>query len=126
MTLGLPFDFFARELLVVVAYATAAFVCAMRWQEGRWARVGAFAAALGGALTAFSLLAWVLYSNDFDALIEFRSRNVVEDISGWLGVLALAGVLVAIVMDRRPGPEVREPQDARSSAVAGGTALDES
>ncbi len=100
MTLGLPHDVFARELSVAVVYAAAAVVCAMRWRQGRWARVGAVAAALGAALTAFSLVAWALYSNDVRALMEFRTNDVVEDILSWLGVLALVGVLVAVVMDR--------------------------
>jgi hypothetical protein len=108
VTIGLPYDVFARELLVVVAYATAAFVCAMRWQQGRWARVGAFAAACGAALTAFSLIAWVLYSNDVRALMDFKTNHAVEDALSWLGVLALVGVLVAILLDRSTRPALSE------------------
>ena len=116
MTLGLPVDFFLRELAVVVAYAAAAVALAMRWRQGRWARVGAFAAALGAALTAFSLLAWVLYSNDVGGLMDFRASPVVEDVLSWLGVLALVGVLLAIFMDRGTRPVPRGTQDARPPA----------
>lgn len=108
MTIGLPWDLFAREILVVVAYATAAVVCATRWRQGRWARIGAVAAACGAALTAFSLLAWVLYSNDVRTLMDFKTIHAVEDALSWLGVLALVGVLVAILMDRSTRPALSE------------------
>jgi hypothetical protein len=96
---------FSREVLVVVAYATAAVVCATRWQQGHWARIAAMAAALGAVLQAFSLTAWVLYANDAHFLMDFRTRHGVDDVLSWLGVLALVGVLVAVLMGRgaRPG-----------------------
>ncbi|PWN03289.1 hypothetical protein DJ010_09240 [Nocardioides silvaticus] len=104
MTLGLPADYFIRELLVVAVYAAAAIACATRWREGMWARIGACAATLGAALAGFSLSAWVLYSNDLPALMDFRSNEAVGDALSWLGLLALAGVLVAIVLDRGTSP----------------------
>ena len=105
VTLGLPYDVFSRDVLVVVAYATAAVVCATRWQQGHWARVGAMAAALGAALQAFSLTAWVLYANDVRVLMDFKTNYEFDDVLGWLDVLALVGVLIAILMERdaRPG-----------------------
>lgn len=107
VTLGLPYDVFTRDLVIVVAYATAAVFCATRWQHGHWARVGAMAAALGAVLKAFSLIAWVLYANDVGVLMDFKALDGFDDVLGWLDVLVLVGVLIAILMERDARPARR-------------------
>ena len=71
--------------------------------------MGASAAAVGAALNALSLSAWVLYRNDVHALIDVMSEPGVEEALSWLGLLALAGVLVAIVLDRGTRPSSNSP-----------------
>jgi hypothetical protein len=100
VTLGLPYDVFTRDVLMLTAYVTCAVVCVTRWRQGPWARVGAIAAALAAAVQAFVLIAWVLYSNGHRALMNLRTDAGVDGLLGWLDVLAVVGVLIAVLMGR--------------------------
>jgi hypothetical protein len=107
VTLGMPYDVFSRDTLIVAAYAMCAVVCVARWRQGPWARVGAVAAGVAAAVRAFLLVAFVMYANGHQALIRLETDTDVDALLGWLEVLAVVGVLLALLMGRAARPSLR-------------------
>lgn len=53
------------------------------------------------------LIAWVLYSNGQQVLMDLRTDTGVDGLLGWLDVLAVVGVLIAVLMGREARPSRR-------------------
>ena len=119
MVLGMPLEYFAREVLRVVAYAALAIVCAERWRAGAWARVGALTGVLGAVLAAYQLLSWLLYANDQPLLMDLRADVGLDRVLYWLDLVVLAGLAAAVVLgrERTPRPVADEPAGAPGTPV---------
>lgn len=99
MNLGLPLDFFIREVLIVVTYAVLTALCARYWDRGNWAKVGAIAAALGCVLRAWNLAAFVLLMNGHRHLMDVYEGLGTGVI--WVDLGVLIGLAAAVLLGRR-------------------------
>ena len=98
MDLGLPIDYFLREVLVIATYVALMVACARQWDRGSWARVGAIAAAVGFVLRTWTLVAFVLVTNGHRALVDALDR-VAEPVI-WVDLAVLVGLALAVVLGR--------------------------
>lgn len=98
MDLGLPLDFFIREVLVIATYGALTIACARHWDRGPWARVGAIAGALGFVLRTWTLAAFVLVTNGHRSLVEALDR--VAEPMIWVDLAVLVGLALAVVLGR--------------------------
>lgn len=107
MDLGLPLDFFIREVLIVATYAVLTASCARYWDRGTWAKVGAIAAALGCVLTAWNLTAFVLLMNGYRGLMDSYERLGTGVI--WVDLGVLIGLAAAVLLGRRQRTALVDP-----------------